>query len=163
MTTTCASHGRTPVLLHQLSPTLIAMSAAPAYRPNGTQATQLLQPKHSSDNTESLIKSVPDQHDQLDGDPVTPIWGGLSTHQPKAIKAWMTTRRHWAVAARLPAYAPEPSPVEPASDNVKATQPANFCPNAIDQPDTSTETGLESISNSYQLCFPFLDRTGLPN
>ncbi|WP_190823638.1 hypothetical protein [Saccharopolyspora pogona] len=87
VTATWAPRGQTPVLRHRFSSTRIAMSAALAYRPGRSQATLVFQPKHDSHNTDSPIKSPTDRHDHLDGDPVTPIWDGLPTHRPKAMKA----------------------------------------------------------------------------
>lgn len=137
------------------------MSAALAYRPDRSQVALVFQAKPGSYNTASLIEFLADLHDHLDGDPVTLIWDGLSAHRSKDMKAWLATQRHWLVVERLPAYAPELNPVEQVWGNIKATELANLCPNTIDEAHTAADTGLDRIGNSYQLCFSFLDHTGL--
>ncbi len=77
------------------------------------------------------------------------------------MKAWLATQRRWLHVEPLPAYAPDLNPVEQIWGNVKATELANLCPDTIDEAHTAAETGLERIGNSYQLCFAFLDHTGL--
>ena len=42
-----------------------------------------------------------------------------------------------------------------------ATELANLCPDVLDDADTAAHTGLHRIGRSYQLCFNFLDHTGL--
>lgn len=139
----------------------MSMSAALAYRPDRSQAALVFQTKHASYNTTSLIEFLTDLHDHLDGEPVTLIWDGLSAHRSKDMKAWPATQRHWLHVERLPAYAPELNPVEMAWGNIKAAEPANLCPETIDEADTATQTGLDRIDSSYQLCFAFLDHTDL--
>ncbi|WP_275296517.1 hypothetical protein [Saccharopolyspora spinosa] len=62
----------------------------------------------------------------------------------------------------MPAYAPELNPVEQVWGNIKATELANLCPEAIDEADTAARAGLNRIGSSYQLSFAFLDHTGSP-
>ncbi len=83
---TWAPRGRTPVLRHRFGWTRMSMSAALLYRPDGSQASLVFQTKPGSYNTESLIEFLTDLHDQLDGDPVTLIWDGLSAHRSKDMK-----------------------------------------------------------------------------
>ncbi len=126
----------------------MSMSAALLYRPDGSQASLVFQTKPGSYNTESLIEFLTDPHDQLDGDPVTLIWDGLSAHRSKDMKAWLATQRHWLRVERLPAYAPELNPVEQVWGNIKATELANLCPEAIDEADTAARAGLNRIGSS---------------
>ena len=158
---TWAPRGQTPVLRHRFAWTRMSMSAALAYRPDRSQATLVFQAKTGSYNTASLIDFLTDLHDHLKGDSVTLIWDGLSAHRSKDRKAWLATQRHWLVVERLPAYAPELNPVEQIWGNVKATELANLCPEVIDEAHAAAETGLERIGSSHQLCFSFLDHTGL--
>ncbi|MEV0053163.1 IS630 family transposase [Saccharopolyspora shandongensis] len=158
---TWAPRGQTPVLRHRFAWTRMSMSAALAYRPDRSQAALVFQAKPGSYNTASLIEFLTDLYDHLGGDPVTLIWDGLSAHRSKDMKAWLATQRHWLVVERLPAYAPELNPVEQVWGNIKATELANLCPEHIDEAHTAAETGLDRIGNSYQLCFSFLDHTGL--
>ncbi|MEU5852662.1 transposase [Saccharopolyspora shandongensis] len=126
------------MLRHRFGWTRMSMSAALAYRPDRSQAALVFQTKHGSYNTASLIAFLADLHDHLGGDPVTLIWDGLSAHRSKDMKAWLATQRHWLRVERLPAY-----------------------PETIDEADTAAQTGLDRIGSSYQLCFAFLDHTGL--
>ncbi|WP_327002548.1 hypothetical protein OHA72_46730 [Dactylosporangium sp. NBC_01737] len=45
--------------------------------------------------------------------------------------------------------------------NLKNTELANLCPDILHDADTAAHTGLHRIGSSYQLCFNFLDHTGL--
>lgn len=45
--------------------------------------------------------------------------------------------------------------------NVKAIELANLCPDTLDDAQAAALTGLERVSSSYELCFAFLDHTGL--
>jgi hypothetical protein len=54
----------------------------------------------------------------------------------------------------------------PDADDTAVEQPqntelANLCPDILDDADTAAHTGLHRIGSSYQLCFNFLDHTGL--
>ena len=158
---TWAPRGQTPVLRHRFSWTRMSMAAVLAYQPDRSQASLVFQAKHGSYNTESLIEFLTDLHDHLDGQPVTLIWDGLPAHRSRAMKAWLATQRHWLHIEPLPGYAPELNPVEQIWGNIKATELANLCPEAIDEAHAAAETGLQRIGSSYQLCFSFLDHTRL--
>src|SRR5437762_1947034 len=56
---------------------------------------------------------------------------------------------------------PRPQPMELVWGNLKATELANLCPDALDEADTAAHTGLQRIGSSYELCFNFLAHTGL--
>jgi putative transposase len=45
--------------------------------------------------------------------------------------------------------------------NVKGVELANLCPESIDQAWAAAEAGLERAGTDYQLCFNFLEHTGL--
>jgi putative transposase len=45
--------------------------------------------------------------------------------------------------------------------NVKATELANLCPDDIAEAHAAAESGLHRVAGNYQLCFNFLDHTGL--
>ncbi|QUH00658.1 IS630 family transposase [Saccharopolyspora erythraea] len=158
---TWAPRGQTPVLRHRFSWKRMSMSGALAYRQDRSAAVFVFQIKEDSYNTTSLIEFLTDLHTHLDGEPVTLIWDGLPAHRSKAMKAWLATQRHWLVVERLPGYAPDLNPVEQVWGNLKATELANLCPNVIDEAHAAAETGLERIGNSYQLCYSFLEHTGL--
>jgi len=100
-------------------------------------------------------------HTHFSGEKVTLIWDGLPSHRSKKMKAWIATQRSWLVVEQLPGYAHDLNPVELVWGNVKAVELANLCPDTIDEAHTAAETGLERVGTSYQLCFNFLDHTGL--
>ena len=137
------------------------MSGALAYRPDASQAALIFQIKEGSYNTDSLIGFLTDLHQHFDGDKITLIWDNLSSHKSKAMTAWIATQRHWLLVERLPGYAHDLNPMELVWGNLKATELANLCPDTLDEADTAAHTGLHRIGSNYQLCFNFLDHTGL--
>jgi len=158
---TWAPRGQTPVLRHRFSWTRMSMSGALAYRPDRSEAVFVFQVKDGSYTTASLIEFLTDLHGHLDGQPVTLIWDGLSAHRSVAMKAWLATQRHWLTVERLPGYAHDLNPMEMVWGNVKATELANLCPEDIDEAQSAAQAGLHRVGSSYQLCFNFLDHTGL--
>ena len=89
------------------------------------------------------------------------IWDGLPAHRSKAMTTWLASQRHWLTIERLPGYAHDLNPMELVWGNVKSTELANLCPDTLDEADTAAHTGLRRIGSSYDLCFNFLDHTGL--
>jgi transposase len=67
----------------------------------------------------------------------------------------------WLRVQHLPSYAHDLIPIELVWGNLKDTELANLCPDILDDADTAAHTGLHRIGSSYQLCFNFLDHTGL--
>lgn len=139
----------------------MSMSGALLYRPDRSEAVFVFQIKHGTYDTASLIGFLADLHDHLDGQPVTLIWDGLPAHRSKDMKAWLATQRHWLVVEQLPGYAHDLNPMEMVWGNVKATELANLCPDTLDEAHAAAHAGLERVGSSYQLCFNFLDHTGL--
>jgi transposase len=137
------------------------MSAALAYRPDGSEAALVFQIKDGAYNTDSLIEFLQEFHAHFDGEKITLIWDGLPSHRSKAMKAWIATQRSWLVVEQLPGYAHDLNPVELVWGNVKAVELANLCPDTIDEARVAAEAGLQRIGTSHQLCFNFLDHTGL--
>lgn len=137
------------------------MTSVLAYRPDRSRAKLIFQTKPGSYNTESLIDFLTQLRRHLRGKPVILIWDGLSAHRSKDMKAWLTTQQHWLAVEPLPSYAHDLNPVEQVWGNLKATELANLCPEHISEADTAAHTGLHRIGSSYQLCFNFLDHTGL--
>jgi transposase len=137
------------------------MSAALAYRPDRSEAALVFQIKDGAYNTESLIEFLEEFHRHFAGEKVTVIWDGLPSHRSKAMHAWIVTKRSWLVVERLPPYAHDLNPVELVWGNVKAVELANLCPDTIDEAQSAAEAGLQRVGTSYQLCFNFLDHTGL--
>lgn len=137
------------------------MSGALAYRPDRSEAVFVFGIKEGAYNTASLIEFLTDLQDHLDGQNLTLIWDGLPAHRSAAMKEWLATQRHWLRVEPLPGYAHDLNPMEMVWGNVKATELANLCPDTIDEAHTATQAGLERVGSSYQLCFNFLDHTGL--
>jgi hypothetical protein len=77
------------------------------------------------------------------------------------MKAWLATQSRWLKVEQLPAYAHDLNPVELAWGNVKAKVLANLCPDTIDEAHTAADAALMCIGTNEQLCFNFLDHTGL--
>jgi transposase len=137
------------------------MAAALAYRPDGSEASLVFDLKQGAYDTESLIEFLTAFHDHFAGDKVTLIWDGLPAHRSKAMKAWIARQRRWLVVEQLPAYAPDLNPAELLWGNVKGVDLANLCPETIEQAREAAEAGLQRAGGDYQLCFGFLEHTGL--
>lgn len=137
------------------------MAGALAYRPDRSQAALVFQIKEGAYDTDSLIDFLTDLHHHFD-DKITLIWDGLPSHRSKAMKAWIRRQRSWLVVEQLPGYAHDINPIEQVWGNVKAVELANLCPDTIDDAYTAAHHGLHRIGTSHDLCFAFLDHTGLP-
>jgi transposase len=137
------------------------MSAALAYRRDRSQAAMVFQIKAGAYNTDSLIEFLAEFHTHFAGEKITLIWDGLPSHRSTAMKAWIATQRSWLVVEQLPGYAHDLNPVELVWGNVKAVELANLCPDTIAEAETAAVAGLHRVGTSYQLCFNFLDHTGL--
>ena len=128
MRSTWAPRGQTPVLRHHFNWTRLSMSAALAFRADGSEAALVFQMHAGSYNTESLIEFLEEFHTHFAGEKVTLIWDGLSSHTSKAMKTWIRTQRSWLIVEQLPSYAPDLNPVELVWGNVKGRELANLCP-----------------------------------
>jgi putative transposase len=140
----------------------MSMAGALAYRPDRSQAVFVFQIKNGSYNTESLIQYLIELRKHLRGQPVTLIWDGLSAHRSAEMKAWLVTQRDWLRVEALPGYAHDLNPMELVWGNVKARELANLCPEDITEAHAAAKSGLRRVGRSYELCFNFLDHTGLP-
>jgi transposase len=139
----------------------MSMAGVVAYRPDRSRAKLIFQTKPGSYNTDSLIEFLTHLRRHLPGKPVILIWDGLSAHRSKHMKTWLATQQHWLTVEQLPGYAHDLNPMELVWGNLKNTELANLCPDILDDADTAAHTGLHRIGSSYQLCFNFLDHTGL--
>ena len=137
------------------------MSAALAYRPDRSQAAMVFQIKDGAYNTDSLIEFLDEFHTHFAGEKITLIWDGLPSHRSRAMRSWIATQRSWLVVEQLPGYAHDLNPVELVWGNVKSVELANLCPDTIDDAETAAADGLHRVGTNYQLCFNFLDHTGL--
>jgi putative transposase len=139
----------------------MSMAGVLAYRPDRSRAKLIFQTKAGSYNTESLIEFLKQLRRHLRGKPVVLIWDGLSAHRSKEMKAWLASQAHWLTVEALPGYAHDLNPMELVWGNLKNAELANLCPDVLDDADNAAHTGLHRIGSSYQLCFNFLDHTGL--
>jgi transposase len=157
---TWAPRGQTPVLRHRFSWKRLSMAGALAFRPDRSQAALVFQIKEGAYNTDSLIEFLTDLHDHFE-EKITLIWDGLPSHRSAAMKAWTRTQRSWLIVEQLPGYAHDINPIEQIWGNVKANELANLCPDTLDEARAAADAGLQRVGSSYDLCFAFLDHTGL--
>jgi transposase len=139
----------------------MSMAGVLAYQPDRSQVTFVFQTKHGAYNTASLIEFLTSLREDLGGQPVTVIWDGLSAHRSAGMRTWLAIQRRWLRVEPLPGYAHDLNPMEMVWGNVKAVKLANLCPDTLDETQAAAQTGLERVGSSYELCFAFLDHTGL--
>ena len=161
MRATWAPRGKTPVLRHRFNWKRLSMAAALGYAPDGSDAWLVFQVRPGAYNDESLIEFLLELCEHLGGAKVTLIWDGLPSHRSKTMRAFIASQRRWLVVERLPAYAPDLNPVEMIWGNLKSSELANLCVEAIDQAGEAADAGLERIGSDANLCFAFLRHTGL--
>jgi len=137
------------------------MSGALGYRPDASQAALMFPIKPGSCDTGSLITFPDGLHQHFAGAKVTLIWDNLPSHKSRAMTAWLATQARWLRAERLPGYAHDLNPIELVWGNIKTVEPANLCPDTLDQARDAAEAGLKRVSSNSQLCFAFLAHTGL--
>jgi putative transposase len=99
-------------------------------------------------------------HQQLHGHVVL-IWDNLPTHThtSRAMRQ-LIQARWWLTVYQLPAYAPEPNPVEPVWSNLERSL-ANLTKHGIDQLAMLIKARLEPMQYRPGLLDGFLARTGL--
>ena len=117
--------------------------------------------KPGSCDTGSLITFPDGLHQHFAGAKVTLIWDNLPSHRSRAMTAWLATQARWLRAERLPGYAHDLNPIELVWGNIKTVEPANLCPDTLDEARDAAEAGLKRVSSNSQLCFAFLAHTGL--
>jgi len=137
------------------------MSGALAYRPDGTEAALVFQFKSGAYNDVSLIEFLEEFHNHFAGEKITLIWDGLPSHRSRRMLDWIAGQRRWLVVERLPGYAHDLNPMELVWGNLKNTELANLCPDTIDEAEQAADEGLMRIGTNSQLCFNFLEHTGL--
>jgi hypothetical protein len=89
------------------------------------------------------------------------VWDGLPSHRSRRMNEHLRQHRKWLAAARLPAYAPDPNPVEFVWGNIQGKELASLCADdlggMVDRPLTRTScyyAGLTKKSNSHLLQTP---------
>jgi transposase len=76
-------------------------------------------------DTDTPIEVLGELRKFLGGEKAALLWDGLPAHRSNAMRAWLATQRHWLVVERLPAYAPELTPVEGLWSSLKAVELVN--------------------------------------
>lgn len=147
-------------MTHRFNWKRLSMSAAIAYRPDGSDAQVMFEIRTGSYNDEGLIAFLEGLRGHLDAK-VTLVWDGLPSHRSKCMNDWIKSQRRWLVVERLPAYAPDLNPVEALWGNLKGTELANRCVDTIDDAADIAEAGLARLAGDSDLCFSFLRRSGL--
>ena len=97
-------------------------------------------------------------HQQLGG-PLVVVWDGLNTHASRAMRE-LIAARDWLTVFRLPPYAPELNPVEPAWSVLKRSL-ANLVKQDIDQLTALVKTRLRRMQYRPGLLGGFLAKTRL--
>jgi transposase len=157
---TWAPKGQTPVLTHHFNWKRLSMSAALCFRPNGSDASLVFGMQAGSYNDESIMEFLTELHRHLDGDKVTLIWDGLSSHRSLAMRAFLTKQRKWLMVEPLPAYAPDLNPVEQVWGNLKGGELANLCLDTVGGAGEIVDQGLCRIGSETRLAFAFLCHCG---
>jgi putative transposase len=97
-------------------------------------------------------------HQQLHG-PLVVVWDNLNTHTSAAM-AELIAARHWLTVYRLPAYAHELNPVEPAWSHLKRSL-ANLAKRNLTQLTALVKTRLKRMQYRPGLLEGFLASTHL--
>lgn len=158
---TWAPRGQTPVLRHRFGWSKLSMIGALAYRWDASEAALVFALQKEAYDTDTLIEFLEDFHEHFAGQKVTLIWDRLSAHHSTAMLQWICDQRHWLVVKELPPYGHDLNPCELLWGNVKGVELANLCPKTVEEAHTAAMAGLERAGVDTQLCFNFLEHTGL--
>jgi putative transposase len=139
----------------------MSICAAIAYRWDGQRADLFFQMKPGSYDTDSLIAFLKDLKRQMRGKKVILIWDGLPAHKSRAMTEYLRGEAKWLTVERLPGYAPDLNPVESLWGNIKGQELANLCARDLSEAASACRKGLARVGKTDQLCFSFLENTGL--
>jgi len=109
--------------------------------------------------TEQDYARFPDAAHQQLGGPLVLVWDGLNTHTSRAMRE-LIAARDWLTVYRLPPYAPELNPVEPAWSSLKRSL-ANLVKHDINQLTALVKTRLRLMQYRPGLLEGFLAKPGL--
>ncbi|GGP32678.1 hypothetical protein GCM10018980_74360 [Streptomyces capoamus] len=93
------------------------------------------------------------------GERVVLVWGGLSTHCWRPMRAWVA-EQDWLTLERLPAYAPVLNPVELLWSSLKKRELANLAGDHLADVTDATGQGIHRINANPRLPWSFLAHTG---
>lgn len=149
------------MLRHRFNWSKLSLAAALAYRWDASEASLVFALQDEAYETETLIEFLEDLHHHFARQQVTVIWDRLPAHHSAEMLHWIHDQRNWLRVEELPAYGHDLNPCELLFGNVKGVELANLCPKTIEEARLATDAGLERIGTNTQLCFSFLDHTGL--
>ncbi len=160
---TWAPRGQPPLLVHPFNWKRASMAAALCYGPagGGCQLCFHLQPGNY--DTDTLIVVLGELRRFLGGQKATLLWDGLPAHRSNKMAAFLASQRHWLVAERLPAYAPELNPVEGLWSNLKGKggELANLCSPTLAGVIEQAQRGIGRVRQTPHLAYSFLRHAGL--
>ncbi|GHJ97886.1 putative transposase [Streptomyces sp. NE5-10] len=146
---TYAPRDRTPLLRHRLNWKRASMAGALGYHaadPNrGPRLCFHIKP--GSYDTAALIEVLKQMKTFYNGERVILVWEGLSTHWSRAMRAWVA-EQNWPTLERLPAYAPEPNPVELLWSSLKKRELANLAGDHLADVADAAEQSIRRINTN---------------
>jgi transposase len=157
---TWAPCGETPVLTHCFNWKKLSISAALAYRWDGSDSRLFFQTRPGSYDTESLIAFLDDLHREFPRKKLILIWDGLPAHKSRDMKSYLEQQRRWLEVELLPGYAPDLNPVELLWGNVKGNELANGCPETLLEAARAAKSGLRRVARHLGLALSFLRHAG---
>ncbi|MCW5235815.1 transposase [Verminephrobacter eiseniae] len=104
--------------------------------------------------TEQIIEFLGTLKRQMEK-PLLIVWDGAAIHRSRKLNAWLEGLNGHIVAARLPAYAPELSPVEAIWAYLKKHEIANLCINTIGEVGQFARNRLKSMQRRPALINAF--------
>ncbi len=137
------------------------MAAAICYGVRGGGARLAFHITAGNYDTQRLIEVLGELRRFLGGEKATLLWDGLPSHRSTAMRTWLATQRHWLVAERLPAYAPDLNPVEGLWSSLKAVELANLTPPTLAEVIDQAHKGIQRVGSTPHLAYSFLRHTGL--
>ena len=157
---TWAPRGHTPVLRHRFNWKRLSLAGALAYEPDGSDAHLVFELRPGAYNDAMLIEFLTDVH-EIEHRPMLLIWDGLPSHRSRRMTDWVTSQGDWLCVEYLPGYASELNPIEQAWGNLKSQELANLCSDTIAEVAEVAQGGLDRIGADADLCFAFLQHSGL--
>jgi transposase len=158
---TWAPVGQSPMLVHPFNWKKASMAAALCYGVRGGGAQLCFHVRAGNYDTDTLIGVLGELRRFLGGEKATLLWDGLPAHRSSGMRAWLNTQRHWLVAERLPAYAPDLNPVEALWSDLKAVELANLTCPTLAEVIQQAHHGIQRIRWTPHLPYSFLRHTGL--
>jgi hypothetical protein len=160
---TWAPRGQPPTLVHPFNWKRASMAAALCYGIAGGGAQLAFHLQAGNYDTDTLIGVLVQLRAFLGGQKATLLWDGLPAHRSNKMQAFLARQRHWLVAERLPAYAPELNPVEALWSNLKGRggELANLTDPTLAGVIDQAHRGIQRVRQSPHLPYSFLRRTGL--